>query len=127
MDDEVRRLQDRVDELMRVLGQDRSTVSKLRATFDLTPDQGRILGLIVSRNIVSHGSIFTVLYGARPECDQPDAKTLDVQVSYLRGKLLEHGIIIKTVWGEGYLLTADMKAKVRQLVALATTEELAAA
>lgn len=120
--DEARRLQNRIDELDRILGQDRSLVSKLRAAFDLTPDQGRILGMMLSRHIASHEAIFIVMYGALPECDQPEHKTLDVQISYLRRKLLRHGIAIKTIWAEGYVLTPEMKARVHRIVAQVAAE-----
>jgi two-component system cell cycle response regulator CtrA len=44
------------------------------------------------------------LYGG---LDEPEEKIIDVFVCKARKKLREHGIVITTVWGRGYMLKSD--------------------
>ncbi len=55
----------------------------------------------------------TLLYGARPDCDQPQPKVMDVQVCKLRRKMKPHGVKIKTRWGQGWLMPKDSKDLIR--------------
>ena len=41
---------------------------------------------------------------------------VDVQISRLRRALRRHGITIKTQWGEGWLMSAADKARVRAVM-----------
>jgi hypothetical protein len=110
---EMKRLRDRVEELERILGTDRSTANRLRTAFELTPDQGKMLGMLMARSSVTHESLYAVIYGAKPECDQPEPKIVDVQICKLRARLKPYGFEIGTLWGEGYRLTPAMKAAIR--------------
>lgn len=113
---ETERLRDRVEELERVLGVDMSLTNRLRDVFGLEPGLSPILGMLMKRAFVSHASLYTVLYAGRPECDWPKPKIMDVQVCKLRRKLRKHGVSIETRWGEGWMMTAADKAKVRDVV-----------
>src|SRR3954447_23452497 len=121
-------VRDRVEELERVLGVDRSLTSRLRDVFGLEPGLSPILGMLMKRTFVSHSSLYTVLYAGRPECDWPSAKVMDVQICKLRRKLRKHGVSIETRWGEGWSMTMADKAKVRTVIeAFGSDAALAAA
>jgi hypothetical protein len=114
--DELQRLRDRIDELEQVLGVDRTLTNRLRGALGISRDQARMLGVLIGRNVVTHEAMYTVMYGARPECDQPSLKIMDVQLCKLRGRLKPHGITFRTLWGEGWQMPMEEKAKVRALL-----------
>jgi hypothetical protein len=114
--DELQLLRDRIDELEQILGVDLSLTSRLRGALGITRDQARMLGLLLNRNMVTHDAMFTVLYGDRPDCDQPQPKVMDVQLCKLRKVTSLHGIDIKTLVGEGWQMPMAEKAKVRALL-----------
>jgi len=113
---ELQRLRDRIEELEQILGIDRSMTTRLRAALQITKDQARVLGMLLSRNIATHESLYIALYGARPDCDQPQFKILDVQICHLRARLKRHGIAVKTHWGEGWSVSPADKIQVRQMM-----------
>lgn len=115
----IERLRDRIEELETVLGIGRDDVEVYRRAFGLTRDQAKILGLIAKRNVtVTRAAIHTVLYGTRPDCDQPeDLKIIDVHVCKLRKPLRDAGVEIKSDWGTGYYMMQADKAKMRAFLA----------
>jgi hypothetical protein len=60
--DEVQRLRDRIEELEQILGVDRALASRLRGALGISRDQARMLVLLLSRDVVTHEAMFTVLY-----------------------------------------------------------------
>lgn len=110
---ELERLRNRVDELERVIGVDRSLASRLRAAFGLDPNEASTLGMLLNRNFVTSGALFTVLFAARPDCDWPAPRVTDVYICKLRKKLKPRGITIKTHWGEGWSISVADKGKTR--------------
>ena len=111
---ELERLQNRIEELESVLGVGKDEVTIYRRAFGLTRDQARILGLLFKRNAtVTRGSIYTVLYGSRPDCDQPEDKIIDVQICKMRKQLRAVGVEIKVDWGFGYRMPQADKQKLR--------------
>lgn len=115
---EEQRLRDRVEELEGILGVGKSDVMAYRRVLRITPDQAKILGMLAKRTeTVTKTSIFTVLYGARPDCDQPgDVRIIDVEVCKLRKSLRLKGICLRTDWGAGYSMSQADKAKLRSLM-----------
>jgi hypothetical protein len=113
---ETDRLRDRVEQLEQLVGVDRSLTSRLRTAFGLEPGVAQVMGMLLKRDFVTHDALYVVLYAARPECDWPDARIVDVQISRLRRALRRHGITIKTQWGEGWLMSAADKARVRAVM-----------
>lgn len=109
-------MRDRVLQLEQILGIDSSETGRIREAFGLEPDLARILGMLLKRNFVSHESLYTVMYGHRPECEWPDAKVLDVQICKLRRRLKTYEITIKTRWGEGWSISIANKAKARAVL-----------
>ena len=124
---EIDRLRDRIEELELILGADRSLSNRIRGALGVTRDQAKMLGLLISRNVVTHEAMYTVVYGARPDCDQPEPKILDIQICKLRRRLQLNAIAIKTEWGEGWSMSLQDRAKVRRLIAVdAGTETIPA-
>lgn len=62
-------------------------------------------------------ALYTLLFGARPECDQPELKVMDVQICKLRRKMKPHGITIKTQWGQGWSMPKVSNDKIRAALA----------
>lgn len=81
----------------------------------LTELEARIVGLLVKKGSATREQIFHVLYGLRNEIDVPEMKIVDVFVCKGRQKLKRFGIEIKTVWGQGYAMDEDSRAKCREL------------
>ncbi len=106
-------LQDRVFELEEMLGMN----IKLPAELLLTPAQTIMAGLLSRKEIVSRDMFFTALYGAKPDCDQADIQTIDVQLCKLRKNLGARGIKIKNRWNIGWYLSADDRGKLREMSA----------
>src|ERR1035437_10557905 len=113
---ELQRLRDRIEQLESLLGLDRNIAGRLRDAFMITRAQAETLCFMLRRNFVSHEALYITLYGARPDCDQPDPRIMDVQVHHLRTALRKHGIALKTRWGEGWTISPADKAKVRAVL-----------
>jgi DNA-binding response OmpR family regulator len=113
---EMERMRDRVLQLEQILGIDSSETGRIREAFGLEPDLARIMGMLLKRNFVSHESLYTVMYGHRPECEWPDAKVLDVQICKLRRRLKPHDVTIATRWGEGWSISVPNKVKARAVL-----------
>jgi hypothetical protein len=111
---ELQRLRERVAMLEDILGVGRTMISRLRTAFDLQPDHARILGMLLNRQLIAKEAIYNMLYGHRPECDQPIWKTIDVQIHKLRKRLRIHGIEFIGIVGEGYTMKPEHKLKVRE-------------
>lgn len=112
---ELQALRDRVQELEELLG-----VSKeqrdMMFSLKLSPQQTAFLGLIYRGDLVRRDAAYAVIYGARPECDRPDDKILDVQLSRIRARLRPKGITIETQWGVGWFMTPKNKAILRGII-----------
>ncbi|WP_411037690.1 winged helix-turn-helix domain-containing protein [Shinella sp. BYT-45] len=71
--------------------------------FGLTASEAKVLSCLISRDVATKQQIMTTIYSDRVD-DEPDPKIVDVFVCKLRKKLKPHGVIISTVWGQGYRL-----------------------
>ena len=123
---ELQRLRDRIEQLESLLGLDRNIAGRLRDAFMITRAQAETLCFMLRRNFVSHEALYITLYGARPDCDQPDPRIMDVQVHHLRTALRKHGIALKTRWGEGWTISPADKIKVRAVLEAADAKFLPA-
>lgn len=68
----------------------------------LTKTQKRTLAILLSENFITKSRLFTGLYGDR--LDPPGEETMGALLCFLRKKLAPLGIVITTIWGEGYRL-----------------------
>jgi hypothetical protein len=111
------RLQDRVQELEALLGVGNDDVSRLMTVLDATPQQCEMVGFMLKRAVATRTGMFIALFGARPECDQPDMKLIDVQMVRVRVALGALGIEVHTAWGAGgWSLSTTDKARLRRLM-----------
>jgi hypothetical protein len=74
---------------------------------------------MLRRAVATRTALHTVLlFGARPECDQPEMKLIDVQMVKVRAALKKLGIDVRTEWGSGgWAIASADKAKLRRLMA----------
>jgi two-component system cell cycle response regulator CtrA len=111
---ELQRLRDRIAELEELAGIGDDDVALIKTATGLPMSACRILGAIRKRRgISSRDMIYGLVYGDRPECDQPEMKILDVhvvRVVRIRRALKPHGITIETVWGVGWSMTDEHRA-----------------
>jgi hypothetical protein len=76
-----------------------------------------MVGFMLRRAVATRTALHTVLFGARPECDQPEMKLIDVQMVKVRAALKKLGIDVRTEWGSGgWALASADKAKLRRLM-----------
>lgn len=110
-------LRDRVEELQALLGVGNDDVSRLLAVLDATPQQCEMIGFMLRRSVATRTALHTVLFGARPDCDQPEIKLIDVQMVKVRKALEKVGVEVRTEWGSGgWAIPAADKAKLRRLM-----------
>jgi hypothetical protein len=115
---EAERLQHRVQELEALLGVGNDDVSRLLTVLDATPQQCEIVGFMLKRAVATRSALYTVLFGARPDCDQPEIKLVDVQMVKVRAALKKVGIDVNTEWGSGgWAIKGADKVKLRAMMA----------
>lgn len=113
------RLRDRVFALEDAIGMRGPTPRCL----GLPPQEAAILAMLVRFGTVSRDRIMAALYGGRD--DWPQEQIVGQLVFRLRHRLKLHSIDIRTVWGEGYVLTPQMQDRVRALMAAENGQEAA--
>ena len=114
---ETEQLRNRIQELEALLGVGNDDVSRLLTVLDATRQQAEIIGFILRRAVATREAIYTVLFGCRPDCDQPDIKLIEVQIVKIKAALGKIGIKIVTEWGTGgWSIKAADKAKLRALM-----------
>ena len=79
--------------------------------FGLTAQQSVLLAALSHREMATHQSLCVAMSRAGQEPSDPNL--LKVQVHKLRKRLAAHGVEIVTVWGVGYRMPADSRAKVK--------------
>lgn len=103
-------LRDRVVELEALLGLKRTVPRAL----GFTPREEEIVGLLLKLENISREQMMVAMYGDRPE--PPDWRILDTFMCRVRKRLRRADIDIVTVWGRGWLLTKENKAKLAKLL-----------
>jgi hypothetical protein len=68
---ETEQLCNRVEELQVLLGVGNDDVSRLLAVVDATPQQCEMVVFMIRRSVATRTALHNVLFGARPDCDQP--------------------------------------------------------
>lgn len=102
---------ERIEQLEEALG----LGFQMHPRYGLSAAHERVLGLLVaSPGVATRERMFTALYGMRDD-GGPDQKIFDVYISQIRKKLTPHGVNISTVWGRGWFMEAEDKAKVRAM------------
>lgn len=116
LEDENEVLRERILQLEQALGY-RLVVPLL---FGLTDHESRLLGALLTRDIMSRAQLLTALYGHKPVDDEPELKIIDVYTCKARAKLKPFGVEISSKWGVGYYMTKEAKAKVQEYLAAET-------
>jgi two-component system cell cycle response regulator CtrA len=106
------RLLDRIDMLERALGSDAGPLFPVE--FGLTGSEAKVLNLLMLRDAVCKDGFMDAIYRGRGD-DEPEVKIIDVFICKLRRKIRPFGVEIKTIWGRGYQMAPDDKARVRAL------------
>lgn len=92
--------------------------------YRLTNAEQTLLGILLAcKHVASKEHIYTLMYGMY--LDPPELKILDVYICKLRNKLRPLGVNITTVWGRGWFLDTEDRAKVEAL-RFTADEEVAA-
>lgn len=111
-DEEIEVLKERIIQLEELL----AGTSSVPIRFGLSGLQTKLFGMLMRREEVGRFQAMDFIYGGCPS--EPDAQILSVVVNHLRKKLRPFDVDIKTIWGRGWYLTSDAKAKVNQYLEL---------
>lgn len=106
-----RRLEDRIQQLEEALG----VLVLPPLEWGLTKNEGRLIGVLLERELVTKDTAMAALYRDRGE-SEPEVKIVDVFICKARKKLRPFGIQIDTRWGVGYSMSAASKAAARQQI-----------
>jgi hypothetical protein len=109
---ELQRLYDRIFELEEALGMTAVDPGKMRRGGDVAR---RLLGLLIARPFVPYDAAYDVIYGCKPECDQPKSDTLKVVAHRVKCRLAQDGITMRMVWGVGWYLSSEDREKAANL------------
>lgn len=87
---------------------------KFPDAWPLTPSERKVLRQLLKLRVAKQNSLLAALYSERGG-DEPEPNVIRVLISRMRRNLLPFGIKIKTVRGEGYSLSPEMKARIKSL------------
>lgn len=98
--EEIEVLREKVRQLEEALTPTNSTVE---IEWLLTSREARVFAHLTTREMATKQSVMAALYSDRPD-EEPEIKIVDVFICKMRKKLRPFGIVIDTVWGQGYSL-----------------------
>lgn len=101
-------LRERIIHLEREIGLRNS----IPLVFALTGSEAKILSMLVQRGLASKEQLLIACTNDVTGNKVPEIKIVDVYICKIRKKLERFGIVIETVWGRGYSLDAENRAKV---------------
>jgi hypothetical protein len=76
-----------------------------------------LMELLLKRNMLTREVAWGILYGHRPDADQPQYSVISSTIHHLRNRLSRHGVKITTEFGTGWYLTDENRKKLEQLLA----------
>lgn len=82
----------------------------------LTAAETKLFGYFLKRDLVTKDGALVVMYGHRPADEMAEEKIIDVFVCKMRRKLTPFGIAIETIWGRGYRMPPESKARAREFL-----------
>lgn len=118
-----RQLRDRIEELESLLGLQLPLLNIWQVQIKLNPTDAKILGLLLKHRgrTCSRDYIYFCLYGARPDCDQPQSTIINHYITRIRGRLKPYNIKIHTKYDQGWSLSElnanKLEKVIRQTVA----------
>lgn len=123
LNDEVERLRARVEQLEACMGF--TFLAPLE--WGLTGRETRLFGALMTRDLLTKEAAMAALYVDVGADDEPHIKIIDVFICKMRKKVRPFGVEVHTVWGVGYRLPPEAKARSRELLGLDPTIGEAAA
>ena len=75
-----------------------------------------LMELLLKRNMLTREVAWGVLYGHRPDADQPQYRVISTIIHHLRDRLSPHGVEITTDFGTGWYLKDKDRDKLEQLL-----------
>lgn len=82
--------------------------------FGLTASEAKVMSLLISRDQANKHQILAALMSDRGGDEEPEIKIVDVFICKIRVKLKIFDVPIETLWGRGYRMTPESKAKVAE-------------
>jgi hypothetical protein len=76
-----------------------------------------LMELLLKRSMLTREVAWGVLYGHRPDADQPQYRVISQIMHHLRNRLARHGVKITTEFGTGWYLKKKDREKLQQLLA----------
>lgn len=113
-------LLDRIEELEQLLGCDDHFVQHIRHVLRVSLSTAKTIGFLLAREHGTREGIYVMLYGTRPDADQPSIREIDQWVWRARRALKGHGINIVSCWGTGYMMALADKAALKTLLGTGT-------
>ena len=112
-------LEAEVDRLNRIIGAAATDeqIAVVRRRLGIFTGPARVLLILLSGGagrILSKEALLNGYCGHK--MDQPGIRVIDVQIHHLRRALRPHGITIENIYGTGYRLAPDMRARIEALV-----------
>lgn len=85
--------------------------------FQMTRLQAAVFVAILRRPEITKDQVHTAIEATRsPTSDPTDQKMIDVVICHIRKKTKDHGIALKTIWGQGYALPNAEREKALALL-----------
>lgn len=99
--------------------EDEDIIRNCKRTFKVTGLQASILALLVRRNEVQKEVLHQRIQQRRKnnKTDETDPKMVDVVICNLRKRLKPFDLKIETLWGDGYYMTPETRARAQQQIA----------
>ncbi len=111
----IEELEENMSSIKDALGTDRELLA-LRL-MGLTEVQARLAGTLYRREMMTKDGGMAAIYIENPDKrSERDPRGVDVHICSIRKKLTRYGIEINTIWGEGYRMPAESKAKLKSLM-----------
>jgi hypothetical protein len=76
-----------------------------------------LMELLLKRNMLTREVAWGVLYGHRPDANQPQYRVISTIIHHLRNRLSPHGVEITTEHGTGWYLKDKDREKLEHLLA----------
>jgi|SRR5215831_16853269 len=76
-----------------------------------------LMELLLKRNMLTREIAWQLLYGHRPDADQPQYRVIATTMHHLRHRLAKHGIKITTEFGTGWYLKVEDRERLKKLLA----------
>jgi hypothetical protein len=75
-----------------------------------------LMELLLKRNTLTREVAWGVLYGHRPDADQPQYRVISTIIHHLRNRLSPHGVEITTEYGTGWYLKDKDRERLERLL-----------